>query len=189
MSQRPALKGLKQVFPLRLCHQNHLGNLEKYTFLGPSQRHRFRHWGGRLVTLIQWSWSCFGDPHPIPPQTDPPAEAEPAQSSTGWGPDEDPRAPNLLFRARSPRTRQLIFRVGRALPGSPFTKGTRRVPVPGRHRGGPAEPGEGPEPPRALARSRGHSGWAAGPPAPSPGPTPSSCSPSGRREGRAGSER
>ena len=68
MSQRPALKGLKQIFPLRLCHQNHLGNLEKYRLLGPSQRHGFRHWGGRLVTLIQWSWPCFGDPHPVPPQ-------------------------------------------------------------------------------------------------------------------------
>ena len=40
------LKRLEQLFPLRLCHQNHLGNLEKYRLLGPSQRHRFRHWGG-----------------------------------------------------------------------------------------------------------------------------------------------
>lgn len=49
-------------------------------------------------------------PTPRPPATDPPAEAEPAHSSTGWGPDEDPRAPNLLFRARSPE------------PGSSFSE-------------------------------------------------------------------
>lgn len=93
--------------------------------------------------------------HTPPPATDRPAEAEPAQSSTGWGPDDDPRAPIYYSGHAVPRSRQIIFRVGRALQGSLFTKGTRRVPVPGRHRGGPAEPGEGPEAPRALARSRG----------------------------------
>lgn len=189
MSQLPAFKGLKQLFPLRLCRQNHPGNLEKYRFPGPSQRHRFRHWGGRLVTLIQSVvMVMLWGPTPCPPQPTRPQRLNQLKAPQGGAQMTTLEHPIYYSGHAVPRTQRIIFRVGRALPGSPFTKGTRRVPVPGRHRGGPAEPGEGPEPPRALARSRGHSAGGRSP-ASSPGPTPSSCSLSGRREGRAGRER
>lgn len=50
-----------------------------------------------------------------------------------------------------PRTQRITFQVGRALPGSPFTKGTRWVPVPGRHRGVQPSRVRAQSPLRALA--------------------------------------
>lgn len=164
MSQLPAFKGLKQLFPLRLCRQNHPGNLEKYRFPGPSQRHGFRllGWAPGDPDTVSGHGNALGT-HTLPPATDPPAEAEPAQSSTGWGPDDDPRAPNLLFRARSPENPADHFQSGEGSTRLSLHKRNSPGPSPRAPPRGSSRAGCGP---RAPSRPRKVAGPLGGRPVP-----------------------
>ena len=189
------LKRLEQLFPLRLCHQNHLGDLEKYRLLGPSQRHRFRHWGGGgpLVTLIQSVVMVMLVGTPPPPQPTGPQLLNQLKAPQGGAQMTTLEHPSIIQGTQSREPGRSFSERGglyRALRSQKELVESQSAT------GGSSGATAGVQPSRARAQSplapsqgRGATRWAAGPPASSPGSTPSSCSASGRREGRPGRER